>query len=48
MHKYIIRYTDKEGDLTKVWVEASSVQDAKQQVLREYWDINNIVSINLI
>ena len=46
MKKYIVKYIDNDGDLCSVWVEADSIQDAKLQVKREYWDIKEIVSCN--
>lgn len=48
MKKYLIRYLDKEGDSTKVWVEANSKEAAKQEALRKYWDIETIVSVTLM
>ena len=48
MKKYLIRYLNKEGDSTKVWVEADSAEEAKQEALREYWDIETIVSVTLM
>ena len=45
MKKYSVRYLDKEGDSTKVWVEADSIEQAKQEVKREYWDIETIISV---
>lgn len=46
MKKYYIDYTDKEGDLCHVWVNADSKQDAESKVKREYWDIDEIISIH--
>lgn len=48
MKKYLVRYLDKEGDSTKVWVEADSAEAAKQEALSEYWDIETIVSVTLM
>ena len=45
MDKYIVKYTDKSGDLSSVWVEAYSEDDAKNQVRREYWDVQDIVMV---
>lgn len=42
MKYYIIYYTTKSGDHSKVWVNAKSKEDAIQQAEREYWDIANI------
>ena len=46
MKKYYIDYTDKEGDLCHVWVNADSKEDAKCQAKSEYWDIDEIISIH--
>ena len=46
MKKYYIDYMSKEGDLCHVWVNASSKQDAESQAKREYWDIDEIISIH--
>lgn len=43
--KYYIDYLDKSDDLTHVWVEAESREDARRQVLHEYWDIKEIIRI---
>ena len=43
MDKYIVKYTDKSGDLSTVWVAADSKDDAKNQVRSEYWDVQDIV-----
>lgn len=43
MARWIIKYTDKYDDLSSVWVEASSREDAINQVKREYWDVADIV-----
>lgn len=44
--KFYVDYEDKEGDLCHVWVNASSKQEAEGQAKREYWDIENIISIH--
>jgi hypothetical protein len=44
MKTYYIDYIDKQGDLCHVWVEAVSKEDAKLQVRREYWNVNEIIS----
>jgi len=44
--KFYVDYEDKEGDLCHVWVNASSKQEAETQAKREYWDIENIISIH--
>ena len=45
MDKYIVKYTNKSGDLSTVWVEADSKDDAKNQVRSEYWDVQDIVMV---
>ena len=45
MDKYVVKYTDKYGDLSSVWVYASSKEDAKMQAKDEYWDIVDIVMV---
>lgn len=45
MKKYYVDYMDKEGDLSHVWVNASSKRDAESQVRSEYWDVDEIISI---
>jgi hypothetical protein len=44
--KFYVDYEDKEGDLCHVWVNAESSSDAEAQAKREYWDIENIISIH--
>lgn len=46
MDKYIVKYTDKSGDLSSVWVYANSKEDAKAQARNEYWDIADIVMVS--
>jgi len=48
MEDYQIYYEDKDGDSCKVWLSAESVDDAKERVRDEYWDIAEIVSVNLL
>ena len=43
MKKYIIKYEDKSGDLSSVWVTAASKEEAKAKAKREYWDIVDIL-----
>lgn len=45
MAKYYVDYEDKSGDLTHVWVEADSKEDAIYEAKHEYWDIKKILSI---
>lgn len=44
--KFYVDYEDKEGELCHVWVNASTKQEAEAQAKREYWDIENIISIH--
>lgn len=43
MNKYYVKYIDKSGDLSTVWVNASSNNDAVSAAKMEYHDIVNIV-----
>ena len=45
MKTYYIDYLDKSGDLTHIWVEAESKQDAESEARSEYWDIDEILEI---
>lgn len=47
MKKYEVYYHDKSGDLSHVWVEAESKEDAIFQVKHEYCDCNEIVDCYL-
>ncbi|MCF0185154.1 MAG: hypothetical protein HUJ98_01535 [Bacteroidaceae bacterium] len=42
---YYIDYIDKSGDLTHIWVNATSKTDAISQAHHEYWDIDEIISV---
>ena len=46
MDKYVVKYTDKGGDLSSVWVYAGSKEEAKQNAKNEYWDIVDIVMVS--
>jgi hypothetical protein len=43
--KFKVGYLDPEGDYNKCWVEATSIEDAKNQAKREYWDIKEFVYV---
>lgn len=43
--KYYIDYTDREGDLCHIWIEANSKEHAIEKAEDEYWDMENIISI---
>ena len=45
MAKWIIKYTDASGDLSGVWVEANTAEEAMDKAYREYWDIEDIVMV---
>lgn len=48
MKRYVVRYTDVEGDVSAVCVEAESVEDAKIQARNDYWDIKGIINVTEI
>lgn len=43
MKKWKVTYRDEDGDISSVWCEAPSKQDAINYVEEEYWDIDSIV-----
>ncbi len=45
MKKYIIGYLTDEDDYCKVWLTASSKEEAVSEFKREYWDWKEIVSV---
>jgi hypothetical protein len=45
MKKWKVSYLDKHDDLTNVWVYANSKEDAKQEVMHEYWDVEEIICV---
>lgn len=45
MKTYFISYLDNEGDLCHVNVEAFDKDDAKIQVKREYWNVEEILEV---
>lgn len=45
MARWMVKYTDANGDLSSVWVEAETREEAKRTAYREYWDIEDIVLI---
>lgn len=45
MKKFIVKYTDKSGDLSSVWVSANSKEEAKRVAKMEYWDIADIIMV---
>lgn len=40
---YYIDYIDSSGDVSHVWVNASSKEEAKKEAKREYHDIKEII-----
>ena len=45
MKTFFVSYLDSEGDLCHVYVEAFDKDDAKLQVRREYWNVEEILEI---
>jgi len=45
MPDYRIRYTTKDGDTCKVWLPAENEDDARDEAMQEYWDIEEITSV---
>jgi len=45
MKKYLVRFTTKDGDYDKEWCYADSEEEAKDNILREHW---NIASIDMV
>jgi type II secretory pathway component PulF len=45
MKKFIIDYITLEGDLSSVWINAYTAEEAKKQLKREYWDVQEIIMI---
>lgn len=43
MKKWKVTYRDTDGDITSVWCEATSKNDAIEYIKEEYWDIESIV-----
>lgn len=45
MKTFKITYRDFDNDISSVVIEAGSKEDAKIQLKREYWDVNEIISV---
>ena len=45
MKKYIVKYRNKSGDLSSVWVEAEDAKAAVMAARHEYWDIDKVVDV---
>lgn len=46
--KYVVRYISNfDDDVTAIWVEAKSIDDAVQQALHQMWDIKEILIVTL-
>lgn len=43
MSKWIVCYSDKYGDTSRVWTEANDENEAIDNIYEEYWDINEII-----
>ena len=43
---YFVSYLDLEGDICHVRVEAFDEDDARLQLRREYWNVNEILNIS--
>lgn len=48
LKEYKICYKDKDGDISKVWVEAYTPKEAEKEAYSEYWDIEYIISVTEI
>ena len=50
MKKFSVRYipTYDHDDVCHVWVYARNREDAKNVARSEYWDIEDIISVNVI
>ena len=42
MKEYLVRFTTKSGDYDKEWTYADSIEEAKDNILREHWNIARI------
>ena len=46
MARYKVSYiSTMDGDCCSVWVEANSKEDAKDEVLYEHWDVEEIIGV---
>lgn len=45
LNTYFVSYIDNEGDLCHVSVEAFDKDDAKLQVIQEYWNVDEIIGV---
>lgn len=43
--KYYVTYNSADGDCTTVWVNADSIDEAKNVAMHDYWDIMEIINI---
>lgn len=43
MKKWYITYKSSDGDIARIWLTASSKNQAIQEAKREYWDIKEII-----
>ncbi len=43
---YKVSYiSSMDGDCCSVWVEASSVEEAKENVRNEHWDVEEVIGV---
>ena len=45
MTKWMVTYSDANGDYSTVWVEAHSREEAKEKVYRYYWDAEKVIMV---
>ena len=45
MKTFYVDYTTENGELFHVWVTAESHEEAINEALSEYWDIDEIVNV---
>ena len=43
--KFKVGYLDLKDEYHKCWVEADSIEDAKNQAEREYWNIHEFIYV---
>lgn len=47
MKKYVVTYiSSMDDDCCNVWTEADSLEEAKYNIKREYWDVKEIIMCN--
>ena len=48
MKKYLVRFTTKDGDYDKAWCYAQDEEEAAYNIRDEYWNIEDITSVQEI